>query len=63
MVAELAGGSLIDTIQKNKQGLCEHDVVVIIHKILSVLNYCHKKNIFHRDIRPENILMSGNDDY
>lgn len=56
-----SGGELIDYIT-SKPTFNESDVADIINKLLCALDYCHSKNIAHRDVKPENIMYSSNDD-
>ena len=51
------GGELLDRIIQKKH-LAESETCDIMLKILSALNYIHKKKVVHRDIKPENILFS-----
>ncbi|WP_369899807.1 serine/threonine protein kinase [Bacillus manliponensis] len=39
----------------------ERDVFEILHKILEVVSYFHKKGIVHRDLRIPNILMNNDE--
>lgn len=50
------GGELFDKISE-EQYFSESDAANIIQQVLSSLNYCHKKNIIHRDMKPENLLL------
>ena len=38
----------------------EKDACIIMKQILSAVNYCHSKNIVHRDIKLDNILLDHN---
>lgn len=38
----------------------ERKVKKIVHQILSALNFLHGKNIVHRDLKSENILLEQN---
>ena len=58
------GGNLRDYVQKyiekNKVPLNEFFIQKIIRQIAPALEYMHSKNIIHRDIKLENILLNFN---
>ena len=54
------GGDLYDFVKSNE--LSEFQVIYIMFQILSAMNYCHKIKIFHRDLKPDNILIKKNQD-
>jgi serine/threonine protein kinase len=57
IVTELClGGELLNYLN-SKQKLPEKEVKVILFQILSGIQYCHRKNIVHCDIKLENILL------
>ena len=53
------GGELFDEIVK-KGRLSERNTATIIYQLLSCINYLHQKNIVHRDVKPENIMLEKN---
>lgn len=60
IVSEYAeGGSLADML-KEKGNLSIEQTVEIIIGVLKGLNFLHLKQIIHRDIKPQNVLMQGN---
>jgi serine/threonine protein kinase len=46
-------------ILKRKGRLEEKKVVYYLKQIISALQYMHFKNIIHRDIKAENLLLSS----
>jgi serine/threonine protein kinase len=52
------GGSLLDFVRARKR-LAEADAVPILQQVVASLAYCHAREVVHRDIKLENILMDG----
>ena len=46
-------------MKKEKKGLKEQEVAYIMKQLLSVVNYCHAKDILNRDYRLENIYVES----
>ncbi|XP_065854373.1 phosphoenolpyruvate carboxylase kinase 2-like [Euphorbia lathyris] len=60
MVMELCEQyTLYDRIMKNNGGLSESKSAPIIKQLLSAISHCHRFNIVHRDIKPDNILFDS----
>jgi serine/threonine protein kinase len=50
------GGDLL-TIVHNHGCIQEPDAKIIIFRLLSALEYCHKNAVWHRDIKLKNVLL------
>ncbi|GJT07042.1 serine/threonine-protein kinase PEPKR2-like protein [Tanacetum coccineum] len=59
LVMELcSGGRLLD--QMRKDGVfSEQKAANLIKELMLVLKFCHEMGIIHRDVKPENILLSS----
>lgn len=53
----MVGGDLFAYLSDHPNGLEEEMARSIIHQLLSALMYLHERNIIHRDIKPDNILL------
>ena len=58
-ILEYVPGSNCSEVLKNNQAPLEECVVAnIISQILSALIHCHAHNVIHRDVKPDNIMLS-----
>ena len=55
------GGELFDRLLAMKSGFTEKDAAHIMKQLLSAIAYLHSKNICHKDLKLENILLNFND--
>lgn len=51
----IPGGTLTENLNSKKPDLDE--IISFIIKISEIVQYCHKRGIVHRDIKPDNILL------
>lgn len=58
----MGGGSLSDRIQQ-VDSINEDVMKFLFYQILHGVKYLHDNNITHRDLKPDNILLSSFDDY
>eukprot|EP00440_Ansanella_granifera_P039509 gb/GFBE01042858.1/.p1 GENE.gb/GFBE01042858.1/~~gb/GFBE01042858.1/.p1 ORF type:complete len:630 (+),score=160.80 gb/GFBE01042858.1/:1-1890(+) len=53
------GGDCIDLLEEKEMLLPEKLVARLIYQLLVVMNYCHQCGITHRDVKPENVMLSS----
>ena len=58
----IKGGKLLDIILE-KGKMMEVEVRTIIKNCLACMNYCHRENVVHRNLRPEKILLEDIEDF
>lgn len=62
MVLELLGHNLYREMLENKQGFSLSCVIKIAEQMIERLKFIHSKGILHRDIKPEQLLLSMSGD-
>lgn len=58
MMDYLEGPNLRQLIAENPNGLPLHDVAHIFTQIADVLSFAHKAGVLHRDLKPDNIIIT-----
>ena len=62
LLMELVQGvTLHDYVKSRGWRLPEYDTAKIVKEILLCVKYIHSKNWIHRDLKPQNIMIAGND--
>lgn len=58
LVFEFVDRTVLDDLEAQPNGLNDRNVKRISFQVLRGLEFCHSHNIIHRDVKPENILIS-----
>jgi len=58
LVLELMDHTLLDELEERAGGLSPDVVRRHGFQVLRALDFCHANNIVHRDVKPENVLVS-----
>ena len=58
-VEGIAFDALIDSRSAKGQTFSEEELGGLLHRMLSALGYLHERGIYHRDIKPGNILITN----
>lgn len=62
IIMEFIKGGTLRHLIETKRSFSENEACIIIEKLLSVIAYIHSKNVCHRDVKPENIMMNDYND-
>ncbi len=57
IVMEYLDGQTLDEVLRQVRPLPEPDAAKIASRICAALDYLHRKNVVHRDLKPQNIMM------
>ncbi|XP_015172336.1 PREDICTED: cyclin-dependent kinase-like 1 [Polistes dominula] len=60
LVFEFLDHTVLDELEKTGDGLGAEVSKRYIFQVLRGLNFCHNNHIMHRDVKPENVLVSSN---
>ncbi|XP_066258284.1 cyclin-dependent kinase-like 1 [Euwallacea similis] len=59
IVFEFMDGTVLDELEKIPGGLGEERTRERIFQVCRAISYCHSNHIIHRDVKPENVLVSS----
>ncbi|NES03267.1 MAG: protein kinase, partial [Okeania sp. SIO2F4] len=57
MVTEFIEGNTLEKFIIEKGGIDVFDAVKFTVKLLDIVEYCHQRDVVHRDIKPDNIIV------
>ncbi|CAH2246230.1 jg3696 [Pararge aegeria aegeria] len=60
LVFEYLDHTLLDELESSPGGLGEDTAKKHLYQLLKGIEYCHQNSIIHRDVKPENVLVSNN---
>ncbi|ELK14762.1 Cyclin-dependent kinase-like 4, partial [Pteropus alecto] len=58
LVFEYCDHTLLNELERKPNGVAEGVIKSVLWQTLQALNFCHKHNCIHRDVKPENILIT-----
>ncbi|XP_054714546.1 cyclin-dependent kinase-like 4 isoform X2 [Uloborus diversus] len=58
LVFEYCDHTVLDILEKHPKGVPELLTKRILWQTLQAINFCHQHNCIHRDVKPENILLT-----
>ncbi|GIX89636.1 hypothetical protein CEXT_420801 [Caerostris extrusa] len=58
LVFEYCDHTVLDILEKHPKGVPEQLTKRILWQTIQAINFCHQHNCIHRDVKPENILLT-----
>ncbi|ESO93498.1 hypothetical protein LOTGIDRAFT_161601 [Lottia gigantea] len=60
LVFEYVDHTALHELDSHPNGVGENTTMTIVYQTLLAVNFCHQHNAIHRDVKPENILITRN---
>ncbi|ROT76625.1 Cyclin-dependent kinase-like 1 [Penaeus vannamei] len=61
LVFEFCDHTVLNELEKHPKGCPEHKTKRIIYQLVQAVKFCHAASCIHRDVKPENILLTKED--
>ncbi|KAM3184637.1 Cyclin-dependent kinase-like 1 [Hymenolepis weldensis] len=58
LVFQYVDHTLLNELEQNPSGLKKNQVIGFTWQLLQAVHFCHEHNFIHRDVKPENILIT-----
>ncbi|CAF0794726.1 unnamed protein product [Didymodactylos carnosus] len=58
LVFEYCDRTVLDELESHRNGVPEVMIKKITYQVLNAVEFCHRHNCIHRDVKPENILIT-----
>lgn len=58
LVFEYCEHTVLDELERNPKGIAEQNIKRIVWQTIRGIGFCHRHNCIHRDVKPENILIT-----
>lgn len=59
LVFEYVEGTILNELERMPNGLGDDRSRERIYQVIRAVNYCHNNHVIHRDVKPENVLVSS----
>jgi serine/threonine-protein kinase len=57
LVTERVEGPTLNQWRESQQAVSALEAVNLTHRLVEIVDFCHKSDVVHRDIKPDNILL------
>jgi cyclin-dependent kinase-like len=62
LVFEFIDKNLLELLEAEPEGLDTERIRLLMFQLVKALDFCHENDVIHRDVKPENLLISKKND-